>query len=41
MLLFGAFLVHLLVIKGMLVAIESERAHARFGKLLFPSPSPR
>lgn len=35
-LLFGSFLVHLLIIKGMLVAIESGALHARFGKLLFP-----
>ncbi len=36
MLLFGSFLVHLLIVKGMLVAIESGALNPRFGKLLFP-----
>lgn len=35
-LLFGSFLVHLLIIKGMFVAIESQALNPRFGNLLFP-----
>lgn len=35
-LLFGSFLVHLLIVKGMLIAIQSGALNARFGKLLFP-----
>lgn len=35
-LLFGLFLVHLLIIKGMRVAIESRSLHPSFGNLLFP-----
>lgn len=35
-LLFGSFLVHLLIIKGMLVAIESRALNPSFGDLLFP-----
>lgn len=35
-LLFGLFLVHLLIIKGMRCAIESRSLHPSFGNLLFP-----
>lgn len=35
-LLFGLFLVHLLIIKGMRVAIESRSLHPSFGDLLYP-----